>query len=293
MLLGIRIVTLLVLGLPGLSHGKCDVVATVFNEEICRSDVVSPDHEQGTSAALDTGDRIRLENIRLGNANRSIANEHLLPKNSDTPTPEEVDVFEAFSARAAARKQRDDAEIVATAEQLLKTYAYDERFRRSLEETITTHKRSIELSKRLAEENRMRDEDMRTRFGEEAVATLHQRLRKSERKRSRQWVARWKVNKALYDKYGGRVIFQQAGIEPIDAYRDYLNDIKSKGGLKILKPVYADVFDEFERYLDMGHNYLDQSDDRFFARPYWETVDLDAEQRKRIKELQAIPHKKH
>jgi hypothetical protein len=289
----IRIVTLLVLGIPGLSHGQCDVVATVFNEEICRSDVVSPDHEQGTSVALDTGDRIRLENIRLGNVIRSIANEHLLPESSYTPTPEEVDVFEAFSARAAARKQRDDAEIVATAERLLKTYSYDERFRRSLEETITTHKRSIELSKRLAEENRMRDEHMRARFGGEAVAKLHQRLRKSERKRSRQWVARWKVNKALYDKYGGRVIFQQAGIEPIDAYRVYLNDIESKGGLKILKPVYADVFDEFERYLDMGHNYLDQSGDRFFARTYWETVDLDAEQRKRIKELQAIPHKKH
>ena len=96
---------------------------------------------------------------------------------------------------------------------------------------------------------------------------------------------------ALYEKYGGRVIFQQAGIEPIDAYRDYLKDIEEKGDLMILKSDYADVFDEFKRYMDMGHNYLSERGDKFFGRPYWETVDLDAEQRERIEELKAIPHK--
>ncbi len=43
----------------------------------------------------------------------------------------------------------------------------------------------------------------------------------------------------------------------------------------------------------MGHNYLSEPGDTFFNRPYWETVDLDAEQRKRIEELKAIPHKGH
>ncbi len=43
----------------------------------------------------------------------------------------------------------------------------------------------------------------------------------------------------------------------------------------------------------MGHNYLSEPGYTFFNRPYWETVDLDAEQRKRIEGLKAIPHKGH
>ena len=91
---------------------------------------------------------------------------------------------------------------------------------------------------------------------------------------SEQWVASWKMNKALYEKYGGRIIFQQAGIEPVDAYRAQLKDIREKGGLKILKPEYVDIFSEFERYLEMGHNYLSENGEKYFHRPYWETADL-------------------
>ena len=287
----IRFSILLILMVPELSHARCDVVATVFNQAICRSDIALHDKKPGANAPSDPGRRLRLENIRLGHKIRAIAAEHLLPKSSYTPTQEEVDTFEKFSARSAARKTRDDEEIIATAKQLLTTYEYDERIRQSLENTITTFKRSIELSKDLAEGNKIRDEDMQERLGGESVVRLHQRLKQSKRKSSERWVADWKMNKALFEKYGGRVIFQQAGIEPIDAYRDYLKDIKEKGGLKILKPEYADVFDDFERYLDMGHNYLSEPGDTFFSRPYWETVDLDAEQRKRIDELKATPHK--
>ncbi len=286
----IRFATLLILIIPGSPHAQCDVVATVFNRAICQSDIALPDREPGANAGSGPGHRLRLEKVRLRNKIRSIAAEHLLPRSSYTPTQQEVDTFEEFSARSAARKTRDDEEVIATAEQLLKTYEYDEHFRRSLETTIKTFKRSIELSKKLAEDNKIRDEDMRERFGDESVAKLHQHLKQSSRKSSERWVASWKMNKALYKKYGGRVIFQQAGIEPIDAYRDFLNDIKEKGALKILKPLYAGVFDEFERYLDMGHNYLSEPGDAFFCRPYWETVDLVAEQRKLIEELKAIPH---
>jgi len=290
----IRLATFLILIVPGLSRAQCDVVANVFNQTICQSDIdiALPAKGAGADAVPDSDRRLKLEKLRLGHKIRSIAAEHLLPTSSYTPTREEVDIFEQFNARAAARQTRDDEEMIATAERLLMTYKYDERFRQSLETTITTFKRSIELSKQLAEDNKIRDADMRERFGEESVVKLHQRLEQSERKSSERWVASWKMNKALFQKYGGRVIFQQAGIEPIDAYRDYLKDIREKGGLEVLKPRYADVFDEFERYLDMGHNYLNEPGDTFFDRPYWETVDLDAEQRKRIEELKAIPHKR-
>lgn len=52
----------------------------------------------------------------------------------------------------------------------------------------------------------------------------------------------WKVNQALYRKYGGRVAFQQAGPEPLDAYRDFLREQEKKGNFKILDSSYATGF---------------------------------------------------
>ena len=38
-----------------------------------------------------------------------------------------------------------------------------------------------------------------------------------------QWmVGPWKFNRELYRQYGGMVIWQQAGIEPLDAYKQFL-----------------------------------------------------------------------
>ena len=37
-----------------------------------------------------------------------------------------------------------------------------------------------------------------------------------------------------------------------------VRDISKQGRLEVLNPEYAGVFDEFERYLDMGHNYLSE-----------------------------------
>ncbi len=58
-------------------------------------------------------------------------------------------------------------------------------------------------------------------------------------------VLRWKINRALYRQYGGRIIFQQAGPEPLDAYRTFLQEQEALGHFKILDFSYAQ---EFWRY---------------------------------------------
>ena len=35
-------------------------------------------------------------------------------------------------------------------------------------------------------------------------------------------IEQWKASQSLYKKYGGRVVFQQTGPEPLDAYHEYL-----------------------------------------------------------------------
>lgn len=298
----IRLLTLPLLMVPILSWAQCVVVATVFSQSICQSDIALPEEQLGANAASELDSRLQLELLRIEKAHllykiRAVAAEHLLPKGSYRPSQDEIDLFEDFMVRSRARETRDEKEILAAAEHLLKTHEYEERFRQSLRDTIASAKRIIVVYERIDDEKRANEEDRRKRFGDEAVVKFRQQRVRSRRGNSERWVARWKMNKALHKKYGGRIIFQQAGIEPIDAYREYLKDIRGKGDLKILASNYADVFDELDRYLDMDHHYMSEEEylreagEEVFGQPYWETADLDAMQRRRLKELEEIPHK--
>ena len=85
---------------------------------------------------------------------------------------------------------------------------------------------------------------------------------------------RWKLNKALYGQYGGRIIFQQLGPEPLDAYRQYLEERHAAGDFKI----HAKVFEnEFWRYFtdESMHSFYERGSEeaaRAFATPPWERV---------------------
>lgn len=272
------------------AYAECDVIATVFKQGICQSDIILPDFPNSKRKPLDPARLKKIEKLRLDRKIREISAQHLLVKDSYTPTSKEVDGYANFLQSSMARRDKDNQETIDTVEQLLETYQYSDRQRKSFEKTLAVYKRSMAQSKERVERDRLVKEDMRQRFGEDAVKEMYQRFKISKRRISERWVASWKMNKALYEKYGGQIIFQQAGIEPIDAYRDYLKDIRKKGGLKIHKPEYMDVFDEFERYLDVGHNYLNDNKEKYFGRPYWETVDMDAKQRKHINQLKATPH---
>ena len=47
------------------------------------------------------------------------------------------------------------------------------------------------------------------------------------------FIMQWKINRALYEQYGGRIIFQQGGPEPLDAYRKFLEESAARGDFKI------------------------------------------------------------
>jgi hypothetical protein len=46
-------------------------------------------------------------------------------------------------------------------------------------------------------------------------------------------IRQWKINKALYDQYGGRIIYQQLGPEPLDTYREFLRQCEANGAFAI------------------------------------------------------------
>jgi hypothetical protein len=80
----------------------------------------------------------------------------------------------------------------------------------------------------------------------------------------------WKINRSLYEKYGGRVVYQQMGLEPLDAYRQFLEDAQSMGRFSIreaeLEAAFWSVFSDEQRHDFMPEDSARQA----FDKPIWE-----------------------
>ena len=82
------------------------------------------------------------------------------------------------------------------------------------------------------------------------------------------WVKQWKVNQSLFREFGGRIIFQQAGWEPIDAYRKLLEQYETRKAFVVHDPA---LHEAVYSYFKLKFTYADEQKARFyFERPYWE-----------------------
>lgn len=84
------------------------------------------------------------------------------------------------------------------------------------------------------------------------------------------FIRQWKINRALYAAYGGRVVFQQGGPEPLDAYRRFLEAAQARGDFVIADPALADGF--WRYYRDTSrHTFLPAgtASDRAINNPPW------------------------
>jgi hypothetical protein len=80
----------------------------------------------------------------------------------------------------------------------------------------------------------------------------------------------WKTNKSLFEKYGGRVIFQQAGPEPLDAYRDFLKEQQAAGNFEIKDKETAALFWNYFTNDKMHTFYKDPNEaKKFMKTPFW------------------------
>ena len=87
---------------------------------------------------------------------------------------------------------------------------------------------------------------------------------------ARSMVLHWKTNRALYEQYGGRVIGQQFGPEPLDAYRKFLEQQQAAGAFAINDP---DLRAAFWRYFvdDAIHDFVDpDAAAEAFTTPPWD-----------------------
>ena len=107
---------------------------------------------------------------------------------------------------------------------------------------------------------------------EELTAEETEQLAHMRRKMGQSIIRQWKINRALYRQYGGRIIYQQLGPEPLDAYRQFLQEQQAAGAFRIVDPAFED---EFWWYFtdDSMHTFMERgSEDEAgaFTVPPWE-----------------------
>jgi heat shock protein HslJ len=88
----------------------------------------------------------------------------------------------------------------------------------------------------------------------------------------RAMIRQWKLNRTLYQQYGGRIIYQQLGPEPLDAYRRYLEERQAAGDFEIHDRSFEA---QFWRYFtdDSMHSFYEpgsEAEAQAFATPPWE-----------------------
>jgi len=206
------------------------VIATVLGKEI---------------TAKDKG---RLGGLIFGTLLERFAND-----NKVEPTDGEIDNFilkTEEKGRQNLLKFESDRKKLAKE---LKTSILTERERKEKESRLQQIEKILKMTREMEQRSKGKEEQ----------------LRPIKRKSARMFVKRWKVNKALFAKYGGRVIFQQAGPEPLDAYRDFLREQEKNGAFQILDEKYKNAF---WRYFtdDAMHTFYDKDDGaKLINTPWW------------------------
>jgi hypothetical protein len=193
-------------------------------------------------------DKDRLDGLIFGALLEQFAKD-----NKIAPTEEELDAFvlktEEKERQHEIKLQEDRQKLVAE----LKATTLSERKRKDKESQLQTIESILKTTREMKEQSK----------------GMEEQLRPIKRQIAQQFVKRWKLNKALYAKYGGRVIFQQAGVEPLDAYRNFLREQKKIGAFQILDKKYEAPF---WRYFtnDAMHTFYSKDDGaKFINTPWW------------------------
>jgi hypothetical protein len=144
--------------------------------------------------------------------------------------------------------------IDATAEEIK---ACQDRLRQSNEQSVEQMEERLEkvnaelASSTLRDENAAKLEKERT-FLENILPTLrHVAKQTPSEEIARQLVVASKIEQALYRTYGGRVIFQQAGPEALDARRRLFEEAEESGDLKFEDAGVHHMF--YYYYVNMKH----------------------------------------
>jgi len=226
-------------------------VAVVFGTKIYEADLAAPG---ASPKAGDPAAEQRAKGERLRARVWQAVFEDYAKRRNIEPTVTEIDSQIEGQKRMKVRSDADRVAQHAALTTELKRPDLPATRRRAAQQHLDTLNKLAEFESKRAQELR---DPARQKMAQE-----------SERHVAHHWVRAWKLNEALYREFGGRVIFQQAGWEPIDAYRKLLDQAMANKSIVITDPAWrAAVYS----YFDHRFVYADEAKARFyFEKPYWE-----------------------
>lgn len=230
-------------------------VAVIFGNNVYAKDLVTPAGAKpamGQTVDAASAERAKGEALRA-RVWQAVFEDYARRRNI-APTAAEIDSQIEGHQRM---KRRSDAERVQQRAALieeLKSPNLTETRRKAAQQHLDTLNRLAEFDAKRAQE--LSDPERRKMQQE------------SERQVAEHWVRAWKLNQALHREFGGRIIFQQAGMEPIDAYRKLIDQAEANKSFVVNDPAMrAAVYS----YFDHRFIYADETKARFyFEKPYWE-----------------------
>jgi hypothetical protein len=238
-------------------------VAEVLGKAVYEEDLVPPTADAEQKAKLSSADH---QAWRQGTREEALRNrvwsavfrdyaEKRKIESSPAEIATQISLQKKFMAEDKVRREKQREELMAE----LKSPGLPEARRKQAQQHLDTLNSLRDHDSRMEQERREPGREKMWQDSEWKVATL--------------WVKQWKVNQALYREFGGRIIFQQAGWEPIDAYRALLDRYKANKGFVVHDPALQDAV-----YSYFKHNfvYADEKKAKFyFEKPYWERTQED------------------
>lgn len=242
-----------VVSMPGHAVGEPagKPVAVIFGENVYMHDLVAP---AGARPAVDPADEERAKGERLRARVWKAVFEDYARRRQIAPTDAEIasqiEGHRRMKTRAATERVQQRAALMAE----LKSPDLSAARRQAAQQHFDTLNRVLEFDAKRAQEL--------------SEPGQHKIQEKAERHVAEYWVRQWKLNQALYREFGGRIIFQQAGWEPIDAYRKLLDQYEATQAFVVYDPAMRTAV---YRYFEHRFVYADETKARFyFERPYWE-----------------------
>jgi hypothetical protein len=241
-----------------------DPVATIFDKTIYADQLNPPDKQmQEMKGKLKNDDYnawlIKYRGDHLFEMIWNATMDDYLLQHHISVTQEEIDAFSTTLYKQIeednARREKERKDIM----EQLKSGNLSKEQKDRLSERLKTLNSLKEFDER--RKNELQSEERRTK------------VKEINRKADEDWIKRWKFNKALYEQYKGRVIFQQAGLEPIDAFRMFLKEREEKKLFQIFDSDLQKPIQQFyERTSPNSQNntFASEKDAKFyFEKPYW------------------------
>lgn len=246
----------------------CHVVAYLYKEAICYKDFGEDEETLEIFRKNTKGTPEEIEaQVREGNVKRLRQYIWLAVlvekygKAAIKPTDVEIDTYYQMYKQSLALKNETHKKTANLIASLLEKYEYQPQDRYKLQQIMTAAGKSVAYYEQRQSKN-------------DSLPNEYQRFVMNAQKRmAHARVQQWKINKALYNEYKGRLVKRENGLEPVDAYAALLRYMNMDANLKIVDPIYESVFDDIKKYVGAPVGVIPLDEEKkyegYFSQPYW------------------------